>query len=130
MVREPQVSALSPGQGLAEPGDIGAGRDLGGVDEQRGFPGDAHLRAGHGPAPACPWTSFSRGLARYPDAIPAVTMADRHLCSRPPSPAMGAEFTIFCMSATRMSWPRTAPMTGTTKRAHSRRWVLACRRDR
>ena len=33
------------------------------------------------------------------------------------------------MSATRMSWQQTAPMTGATNRSHSRRWVSACLRD-
>ena len=48
-----QVPAPPPGQGLAEPGDISVGGDLGGVDELRGLSLHAHLRAGRGPAPAC-----------------------------------------------------------------------------
>ena len=78
---------------------------------------------------ACQCTSRSRGLVRYPAAIPAVTMADRHRRSRAPSPAVGAALTICCMSATRMSWQGTAAMTGAANRAHSRRWVSACLRD-
>ena len=73
-----QVPAPPGGQGLAEPGDIGVGGDLGGVDELRGFPGDADQRGGRGRPPACQCTSRSRGLTRYPAVIPAVTRADRH----------------------------------------------------
>jgi Transcriptional regulatory protein, C terminal len=75
------------------------------------------------------WTSRSRGLARYPPLIPAVTMADRHRRSHLPSPAVGAALTASCMSATLMSWQVIAAMTGATNRSHSRRWVSACLRD-
>ena len=78
---------------------------------------------------ACQCTSLSRGLVRYPAAIPAVTMADRHRRSRAPSPAVGAALTMRCMSARRMSWQQTAAMTGATNRSHSLRWVSACLRD-
>ena len=47
-----QLIQLTPppgGQGLAEPGDVSGGRDLGRVDPQRRFPGRAGLRLGHGP---------------------------------------------------------------------------------
>jgi hypothetical protein len=40
------VAVPPGGQRLGEPGDIGVGGDLGGVDEQRRFPGHAHLRGG------------------------------------------------------------------------------------
>ena len=56
-------------------------------------------------------------------------MADRHRCSRAPSPAVGAALTAFCMSATLMSWQMMAVMTGATNRSHSRRWVSACLAD-
>ena len=49
-----QVSAPSGGQGLAEPGDVGGGGDLGGVDELRGLSLHADLRAGRGPVPGLP----------------------------------------------------------------------------
>ena len=78
---------------------------------------------------ACQCTSRSRGLVRYPPVIPAVTMADRHRCSRAPSPAVGAALTARCMSATLMSWQVIAAMTGATNRSHSRRWVSACLAD-
>ena len=84
---------------------------------------------GAGRWPACQCTSRSRGLVRYPPVIPAVTMADRHRCSRAPSPAVGAALTARCMSATLMSWQVIAAMTGATNRSHSRRWVSACLAD-
>ena len=49
-----QVPAPPRGQGLAEPGDISAGGDLGGVDELRGLSLHAALRAGRGPAGGLP----------------------------------------------------------------------------
>ena len=84
---------------------------------------------GAGRPAACQCTSRSRGLVRYPPVIPAVTMADRHRCSRAPSPAVGAALTARCMSATLMSWQVIAAMTGATNRSHSRRWVSACLAD-
>ena len=56
-------------------------------------------------------------------------MADRHRASRAPSPAVGAELTICCMSARRMSWQQTAARTGAANRSHNLRWVSACLRD-
>ena len=49
-----QVPAPPGGQGLAEPGDVGGGGDLGGVDELRGFSlhADLRARARAGPRPA------------------------------------------------------------------------------
>jgi hypothetical protein len=79
--------------------DTGSGRDLvQGESEQLPWRGDAHRRAGRGPAGGLPVHLPQPGLARYP-------------------------------AATRMSWQATAPMTGAANRAHSRRWVSACRRD-
>ena len=49
-----QVPAPQHGQGLAEPGDISAGGDPGGVDELRGLSLHADLRAGRGPADGLP----------------------------------------------------------------------------
>ena len=49
-----QVPAPSGGQGLAEPGDVSGGGDLGGVDELRGLALHADLRAGRGPVPGLP----------------------------------------------------------------------------
>ena len=49
-----QVPAPSGGQGLAEPGDVGGGGDLAGVDELRGLALHADLRAGCGPAGGLP----------------------------------------------------------------------------
>ena len=49
-----QVPAPSAGQGLAEPGDISGGGDLGRVDELRGLSLHADLRAGRGPVPGLP----------------------------------------------------------------------------
>ncbi len=53
--------------------------------------------SGTGRPAACQCTSRSRGLARYPPLMPAVTMADRHLCSRSPSLAVGTALTTRCM---------------------------------
>jgi hypothetical protein len=56
-------------------------------------------------------------------------MADRARRSRAPSPAVGAAFTTFCISAILMSWQQIPAMTGKTNRSHSRRWVSACLGD-
>ena len=48
------VAVPPGGQGLAEPGYIGVGGDLGGVDEQRRFPGHAYLRGGECAVPSLP----------------------------------------------------------------------------
>ena len=61
--------------------------------------------------------------------MPALTRAEIILCTRSPSPAVGAALTIFCVCRVLMSWQVTAPMTGAANRSHSRRWVSACLRD-
>jgi hypothetical protein len=48
------VAVPPGGQCLAEPGDVGAGGDLGGVDEQRRFPGHADLRGRQRTVPRLP----------------------------------------------------------------------------
>ena len=85
--------------------------------------------AGSGRSPACQCTFASRGLARYPASIPAVTSAEIIRWTRSPSPAVGAALTICCMCPVLMSWQVTAAMTGAAYSAHSLRWVCACLRD-
>jgi hypothetical protein len=71
----------------------------------------------------------SRGLARYPPSIPAVTRAEIIRWTRSLSPAVGAALTIRCMWEVLMSWQVTEAMTRAANRSHSRRWVSACLRD-
>ena len=65
-----QVPAPSGGQGLAEPGHIITSGDLGGVDELRGFPGDAHLRARARAGRGLPVHLFQPGAGQVPGRDP------------------------------------------------------------
>jgi len=90
-------SAPPGGQRGGQPGDVGGGRDLGGVDELGGFALQGDRRGGDGAAGGLPVHLGQPGVGEVAGGDPGGDHGGQGPAQPGALPAVGAAFTIFCM---------------------------------